>query len=167
MTGRWKSGQNNFQRYTRDKAKTVDQQYCGSSPHQKGPVERKLDQFGDISCFVIGQFCEASPDLHKYIAKCASEKSKRMANVLGRPPSAFEESQVLQQLRRRLSVCAVRSQASCLLARLGHTGEKAWEAAMRRDMARSREETIRQDMIAHWESSVRSRHITRVGQLHI
>ena len=105
----------------RDKAKNIDKTYCRVQPNQKGPVERRLEQFGDICCFVIGQFSEASPDLHSFISKCASSKSKRMANVLGRPPSAFEESQILQQLRRRLSVCATRAQASCMLARLGHT----------------------------------------------
>ena len=60
----------------RDKAKNIDKTYCRVQPNQKGPVERRLEQFGDISCFVIGQFSEASPDLHSFISKCASSKSK-------------------------------------------------------------------------------------------
>ena len=107
----------------KDKAKNIDRLYCGAREGQRGPIEKRLEEFGDLSCFVVGQFCEVSPDLHNFLKKCAVEKSRRLANVLGRPPSAFEESQVLQQLRWRLSVCSIRAQSSCLLSRLGHTGE--------------------------------------------
>ena len=75
------------------------------------------------------------------------------------------KSQILQYLRRRLSVCSLRAQASCLLSRLGHMGEGSKDAATRRDIAKSMEERARQDIRAHWESSVRGRHITRVGHL--
>ena len=44
-------------------------------------------------------------------------------------------------------------------------GEGSKDAATRRDIAKSMEERARQDMRAHWESSVRGRHITRVGHL--
>ena len=53
------------------------------------------------------------------------------------------------------------------MARLGHTGEGSRNAATRRDLARSREEGVRLDMRAHWESSVRGRHIAREGHLQL
>ena len=83
----------------------------------------------------------------------------RMANVIGRPPSDFNASQILQYLCCSLSVCAIRSQASCLLSRLVHTGENACDAA------KSREERVREDMRSHFESSARGRHLSRVGHL--
>ena len=97
----------------RDKARNIDRLYCGAVEGHTGPVEQRLEQFGEIQCFVIGQFGEASADLHEYLSKCASSKSQRMANVLRRPPSDFEASQILQYLCRSLSVCAIQSQASC------------------------------------------------------
>ena len=87
--------------------------------------------------------------------------------MYGRTLSDFETSQILQYYRRRLSICSVRAQASCLLARLGHFGHQASQAAKRQDKARGVEEASKQEMRSHWEASVRGRRISRVGFLHI
>ena len=138
-----------------DKARHVDRVYCRTEEGQIGPVQQRLQEFGDLGCFVVGQFGEGSTDLHKFLTTCAKQKARKMANMYGRPSSEFEESQFLQQLRRRLSVCGIRAQANCLLSRLGHMGPGVKEASERRKLARSREEIIRRDLISHWESSVR------------
>ena len=87
--------------------------------------------------------------------------------MYGRSLSAFELSHVLQQFRRRLSICAVRAQSGCLLSRLGHYGDTAAQAAKRRDQARAQDKVAKLELRAQWESSVRGRRISRVGVLHI
>ena len=155
-------------RIYREKAKNIDRTYCGSADGQVGPVQRRLDEFGDLGCFVVGQFGEGSHDLHQFLIKCANEKSKRLATSTGRPPSDFERSQILQHLRRRLSVCAITAQSSCLLCRLGHMSEGAQEASVRRNLAKSRDEFARQELRAHFEAGIRGRYMQdRVGHLHL
>ena len=68
--------------------------------------------------------------------------------------SDFERSQILQLYRRRLSVCAVKAQATCLLSRLSHFGDGARDAAKRRDISRLQEDLMRRDLRAHWEANV-------------
>ena len=58
-------------RLYQDKAKNIDRNYCGNAEGQVGPVQRRLEQFGDLAGFVIGQFGEGSHDLHQYLIKCA------------------------------------------------------------------------------------------------
>ena len=80
--------------------------------------------------------------------------------------STFDKSQILQRFRRRLSICAVKSQAACLLSRLSHFGEAAQLVAKRRDKARVEEDFARRDIRAHWEANVRGRRIS-AGLLHL
>ena len=150
----------------RDKLHKIDRQYL-STPEEVGPLERHLQDFGNLKCLVVGQFGEVSQDTHSLLANFTSEKSKKFQQMYGRTLFDFETSQILQHYCCRLSICSVRAQASCLLARLGHFGHHASQAAKRRDKARGVEEASQQEMRSHWEASVRSRRISRVGFLHI
>ena len=102
----------------------------------------------------MGQLGEASEDLHKFLIKCAKNKSIRMSHMFGRPPSDLQESQNLQHMRRRLSVCAIRAQSSCLLSRLGHMGSAAKSATERQSSTRALDEQMRKDLKSHWEAHV-------------
>ena len=53
----------------------------------------------------------------------------------GRPLSDKESGRILGQYRRVLSVTFVRSQAACLVARVGHLGQAARECIRRRRVA--------------------------------
>ena len=46
------------------KARSTDQQNCGSAPGTIGPVETTLSSLGDVKGLVVGAFGEASEDLH-------------------------------------------------------------------------------------------------------
>ena len=85
-------------RIYQDKAKNIDHVYCGTTEGQVGPVQRRLEQFGELAGFVIGQFCEGSHDLHQYLIKCANEKTKHQARASGLAVSDFKRSQILQLL---------------------------------------------------------------------
>ena len=151
----------------KDKVQNIDRQYLNTETGSVGPLERRLQDFGDIWCLVVGQFSEVSQDVHKLLSKLANEKSLKLQRMYGRSLSSFELSQVLQQFRRRLSICAIRSQSGCLLSRIGHYGDTAAQAAKRRDQARAQDEAAKLELRAQWEASVRGQRISRVGVLHI
>ena len=66
-------------------------------------------------------------------------------------------------MHRHISVCAVPSQAACILSRLGHMGEGARAAAERRVVAKSLEAASNKDLVAHWNANIRGHNIVRVG----
>ena len=78
-----------------------------------------------------------------------------------------ERASFLHHYRRCLGITAVRAQAQCLLARTGHLGQGAKDAADRRQIARNLAERSRGEMRAHWEAHVRGRRLHTVGGLHL
>ena len=122
------------------KARSVDRQYVGTQEGQVGPVEAKLLSFERVRGVVFGAFGEASEPVHQLIHQLADsrvavagpERSKK-----GQPKStAGERAIVVNQLRRKLSVTAVKAQCLSLLGRLEVIGSGGFsEAANRRNMA--------------------------------
>ena len=151
----------------KDKAHNIDKIYNGVSDDQVGPVESKLQSFGNIQGLVVGQFSECSQDLHNLLLNFADEKVLNLSRSKGIYFGADTRSLVIQQIRRRFSVCATRAQSACLLSRLGHFSEGARLGAQRRAHFKSREEVIRQDLRSHFDAFVRGRRLKRAGLLHI
>ena len=120
----------------RDKARHIDKAYCGIQEGQVGPIQQRLESYGDLGCFVVGQFCKGSQDIDRYLKTCAKHKAFKLTRMFGTIVSQFQGSQILQQVRRRLSVCSVRAHAACLLSCLGHIKPEAKEATERRSLAR-------------------------------
>ena len=112
-----------------DKAHKIDTKYCGTGQNQVGPLEQRLNGFGDLLCLVAGQYGEASQDFHKLLGKLATSKVAHIARLEGCHLSESECGLLLHQMRRRLSVAIIRAQSSCLLSRLGHFSPGAKEAA--------------------------------------
>ena len=63
-------------RLYRDKARKIDQKYNNCEIGVSGPVERKLDSLGELQCLVLGQYGEASLDLHILLEKLSHVKAK-------------------------------------------------------------------------------------------
>ena len=150
-----------------DKARHIDQNYNNTTADQSGPVQLRLESFGDLQGLVIGQFCEGSQDLHNLLAVFADEKAANLSRSKGVPVSKHQHSLILQQFRRRFSVTAVNAQSACLLTRLGHMGEGARQAAQRRALCLRQDEASRQDLRAHFDAHIRGRRLHRAGLLHI
>ena len=74
-----------------------------------------------------------------------------------RPVSVAKAGWILGQYRRLLFCLFVRSQASCLLARMGHLGEGAKECAARRRVAMAEEERMRREGEAYYSVHIRGR----------
>ena len=60
---------------------------------------------------------------------------------------------------------AVKSQATCLLSRLGHLGSSVREAAERRNLSLRREATLRQEARAFYQAHIRGRGGERWGDI--
>ena len=70
----------------------------------------------------------------------------------------------MTQYRRVLSVVFVRSQAACMVARMGHLGEAARECAGRRREAMREGERMRLEAAAYYSAHMRGRgRCTRPG----
>ena len=151
----------------RDKARHVDQMYSGTTEDQVGPVQQKLESYGKLYGLVVGQLADCSQDLHDLLVRFAEEKAANSARFQGIALTNSQKLLILQQYRRRLSVCAIRAQSACLLSCLGHFSKGAHNAAQKRAICISRDEAARMDLRIHFQAHVRGRRLHHVGLLHV
>jgi hypothetical protein len=125
-------------------ARDIDRVYGGVAVGVVGPVQAKLLSFPPLRGWVFGAFGEASTDVHVMVDYLAEARQKHQQLLEGRwrTERKSQEADVAQykgQIRRGLSLEAVRSQARLLLDRLGGLGAGAAAAAKRRDWAEAEE----------------------------
>ena len=112
---------------------------------------------------------QASEDIHVLVKDLAMSRAKHQQQLEGRwrwnRRSEEAEIAVLTgQVRRLLSLEAVRSQARCLLDRVRGLGDGAVAAAKRRQWAEKEEERLGRERQAHLLSLGRGFHALRRGQ---
>ena len=78
-----------------------------------------------------------------------------------------ELGQVIGQIRRQLSCTFIRSQALCLLSRIGQLGPGAKAAAHRRSEALRADTARRREAQAHWQAHIKGRGLGRGGMVFI
>ena len=148
----------------RSKLAKLDQQYHGTAPGQVGVLQHRLEtRWPDLLGLVVGQFGEGSLPLHSLVESLAQARVDYQARAWGKPPTDWALGTTLAQYRRLLSCTFVRSQAMCLLARLGCRDEGARTAADRRARSMRQEELLRKEARAYHEAYIRGRRGT--GQL--
>ena len=142
----------------RSKLAALDRQFHHTEQGQVGPLQHRLEtRWPELRSLVIGQFGEVSLALHSLIEDLARARANYLSRTLGRPASDSELGSITAQLRRLLSTCFVRTQATCLLTRLGHLGPEARSAAQRRTQRMRQEETLRKEMKAYHQAYIRGR----------
>ena len=94
----------------------------GVEGEQKGPVERKLEQYGELLGLCFGAWGEGSEGVHHLVQALAEHRLKFQGLQRGRPGSEEELGVLVGQIRRRLSQAAVHAQVSCLLGKLHQVG---------------------------------------------
>lgn len=130
------------------KARSTDQQYCGSAPGTTGPVETKLATLGEVKGLVVGAFGEGSEDLHTLIHHLATSRVRVAGPQRGKRGQVRTEEAELaittSFLRRTISVAGVRAQAKLLLSRLEVIGPVTGVAAAagRRSLALNLERIV-------------------------
>ena len=145
------------------KVADVDREYYGTVPGQVGPLQARLEELcggggiQDLLGLCVGAFGDISSDLDRVIRAVAESRALYLSREAGRPLSDRESGMILNQYRRVLSVTFVRSQAACLVARMGHLGETARECAGRRRMAMQEGERMREEAAAYYSAHIRGR----------
>ena len=91
---------------------------------------RTLEKSGGL---VFGAFGEASEGVHELVHVLANSRLKAVGMQQGRQTGSGELGVLVGQVRRILSVTAVRAQAECLLSRLRNVGRGAGAASRRRE----------------------------------
>ena len=135
--------------------------------HQ-GPLGARFEELcGDsgLQNLVVGRFGDSSEHLHLLIKGMAEARALFVSRSAGRPLSDNETGVILSSYRRILSCRFIRSQESCLLARLGHMDDGARQAAGRRRLRMREEEMARHEAAAYHTAYVRGRGVHRAGQL--
>ena len=146
------------------KAKDIDRNYVGVQ-EGVGPVERRLQQFGEVRGLVMGAFAEASEDMHNLLQEMAESRVAAVDLQASQGSGEREDiSVVIGQLRRRLSVATIRANINCLLTRLSLVGEGTRQAMKRRQWQKREETHMRQEKLAQWHRKIRGHGITHRGE---
>ena len=144
----------------------LDRLHNGAQPGEVGRLVARLQSFGELQCYVVGQWGEGSKDLHHFIQTCAEARVAHLTRATGRQESEHQLGLIVGQYRRLLSLTAVRAQAMCLLARVGLITPAAREAAARRAVAMRMEEEMRRERRAQWMASLAGPGWARRGGCH-
>ena len=141
----------------RRKARETDRVYGRVPEGIKGPVENKLDEFGDLLCLVVGAFGEVSEDLHYLINTLAEAAVRKSELRRGQMSREGELSTLTGEYRRMISLASVKAQAECLLTRLNQVGEGQGAADRRQRQVVWGEERLRRQLLAQKIALVQGR----------
>jgi hypothetical protein len=144
----------------------MDRLYWGTLPGETGRLVTRLHSYGQLQCFVAGNWGEGSVDLHYFIQHCSGARVGHLARSSGRQESERLLGQTVGQYRRLVSTTAVRAQAMCLLARVGLITPAAKDAAGRRQVAMRLQEELRRERKAQWMASLQGPGWARRGNCH-
>ena len=147
------------------KAIGVDQNYGGVRPGDVGRVQRKLETFGEVRGLVFGAFGEVSEGVHELIQVVAQSRLRAVGLQRGRVCEKGELGVLVGRIRKQLSVAAVKTQADCLITRLGNVGEGAGAAGKRRGNVIRWERRWEKEMQAEMVCERQGRRILRRGQI--
>ena len=147
----------------RKKAKKVDQEVLGQGGEVRGPVERRLDEFGDLLGLCFGAWGEASEGVHQLVQTLGESRLKYQGLQRGRPGSDQELGLLVGQVRRRLSMVAVKAQVDCLLAKLHQVGPGNTQLAKKRTWAILEDQRMARERGAQWLRRVEGVHTLRKG----
>ena len=147
------------------KAIGVDQNYGGVMPGEVGRVQRKLETFGEVRGLVFGAFGEASEGVHELIQVVAQSRLRAVGLQKGRVCDKGELGVLVGRVRKQLSVAAVRTQADCLITRMGNVGEGAGPAGNRRQKVIRWERRWEKEMQAEMVCERQGQRILRRGHI--
>ena len=150
--------------YRRELAK-YDRRFHGTVGGEAGPLVQLLQSYGKLEGLVVGPWGNGSKDLHDLVRTMAECRVAARARARGWPASDWELGEVMGKIRRDLSLDFVRSNALCVLARIGQVGGGARAAAQRREQAGREEEARKRERMAHYLAHIRGRGVNRAGEI--
>ena len=147
----------------RRKARKVDQDVLGVAKEVRGPVERKLEVYGDLLGLCFGAWGEDSEGVHQLIQGLAESRVTFLGLQRGRPGSEEELGMCVGQIRRRLSMAVVKAQVTCLLAKLHQVGPGNKQLAQKRVWAIREDQRMSMERKAQWIRRIEGVHTIRKG----
>ena len=140
------------------KARSVDRMYVGTQHGEVGPVEAKLLSYERVRGTVFGAFGEASEPVHQLIEQLANSRvtvAGPQRSKKGQQKSiSAERAIVVNQLRRHISVAAVKAQCLSLHGRLEVIGGAGYgDAAERRNLALNTAHSMQMDRASFLETT--------------
>ena len=147
----------------RKKASNIDHDIIGVSKDERGPVERRLEEFGTLLGICFGAWGEASEDVHLLIQALAESRLAFQGLQRGKPGSKAELGAIVGQIRRRLSITAMKAQVDCLLSKIHQVGPGNQQMAKRREWALIEDERMSRERAAQWLRQIEGVHTIRKG----
>ena len=144
----------------------MDREYRNTAPGETGALVARLQSYGELQCYVAGAWADGSKHLHSLLQSCAESRVEHLIRSTGRQELQGQMSVIVSQLRRRVSTCVVRSNAQCLISRVGVISPAARDAAQRREVAGRMERRWREERKAQWMASLRGPGWARSGRCH-
>ena len=129
----------------------------------KGPIQRRLEEYGDLIGLCFGAWGEGSEQVHQLVQTLAESRLKFQGLQLGRPGSDQELGVLVGQVRRRLSLVAIQAQVECLLSKLHQVGPGNVQLAKRRTWAILEDQRMTQERSAQWMRRIEGIHTLRRG----
>ena len=154
---------NGLQTLYRSKARKVDEEVLGVGMDEKGPVEKRLEEFGQLLGLCFGAWGEASEGVHQLVQTLAESRLNFQGLQRGRPGSEQELGVIVGQVRRRISLAAVKAQVDCLLSKLHQVGPGNTQLAKRRVWAVREDERMTRERGAQWLRRIEGVHTLRKG----
>ena len=145
------------------KLSKLDQDFHGTAPGQTGPLVQRLRSFPRLQGLVIGAFSECSDDIHLIVDYIAESRCRYLAQSTGYATGEQEYSQIIGQIRRRLSTSSVRAISLCTLARVANVGAGSKARAKRRQWALREDKQMKGERRAYWNSYVNRGGVTNGG----
>ena len=124
-------------------------------PQQTGPLVCRLRIYPRLQGLVIGAFSEGSNDLHRLVDSLASAREKYVSQTSGYAISSRERSQIVSQIRRRLSTAFVKANSACTINRVANIGPNSKLAAKRREWVMLEDQRMKQERRSNWNAFVR------------
>ena len=149
----------------RRKARDVDKETREKRNEEKGPVERRLEEFGDLMGLVFGAWGEASEMVHQLVHTLAESRLAFQGLQRGRPGNSAELGILTGQIRRRLSLVAIKAQTECLLSKIHQVGPGNKLMAKRRQWAVQEDDRMRRERDAQWLRRIEGVHTLRKGHI--
>ena len=135
----------------------------------QGRVSRRLEQFGDLLCLVVGTFNEVSTDTLVLLDAMADSRVSKLARASGLQKGRFEAEKGLAQaqLRRWLSTVSLRAAMACTLDRVHQIGDGAALISKRREETMVMERRMAEEREVQWLAKTRGRNVLRRGHIYL
>ena len=122
----------------------------GTQDGEIGPLENRLQEFGNIIGLVFGAWAEGSEGVHNLIQTLAESRSAYVGQRSGHQRNASGIGIIVGQIRRRLSMIVMKAQVDCLISKIHQIESGSKSKVKRRQWALIEDERMARERHAQW-----------------